>query len=160
MRTRIISAFPGTGKTTYHKMNPATTLDSDSSDYSWTISADGTKSRNPEFPANYIAHIKENIGKYEFIFVSSHKEVRDALIDACIFFYLVYPDVDRKDEFIGRYAERGSCDTFIKLISGNWESWIRQCALCYIGCERVRMILPTLADEINHIIASEHGETI
>lgn len=40
MRTRIISAFPGTGKTYYHKMHPETTLDSDSSLFHW-IEKDG-----------------------------------------------------------------------------------------------------------------------
>ena len=34
------------------------------------------KHRNPEFPDNYIQPIKENIGKVDYIFVSSHKEVR------------------------------------------------------------------------------------
>jgi hypothetical protein len=41
-RTRIISAFPGTGKHTIIK----TTLDSDSSLFSW-ITIDGEKVRNP-----------------------------------------------------------------------------------------------------------------
>ena len=89
MRTRIISAFPGTGKTYYHKMNPETTLDSDSSNFSWLEAPAGGLVRNPEFPNNYIQHIKENIGKYEIIFVSSHEEVRKALIENCIFFYLL-----------------------------------------------------------------------
>ena len=71
MQTRIIAAFPGTGKSYYHKENPETTLDSDSSRFSWVKDSEGnnTKERNPDFPENYISHIKENIGKYEFIFV-------------------------------------------------------------------------------------------
>ena len=98
MRTRIIAAFPGTGKTIYHQKHPDTTLDSDSSSFSW-IEKDGEKVRNPDFPNNYIAHIKENIGKYEFIFVSTHREVREALLDNCVFFYLVYPfDLKRSQE--------------------------------------------------------------
>ena len=40
MRTRIISAFPGTGKSFYHSYNKETTLDSDSSLFSW-IYVDG-----------------------------------------------------------------------------------------------------------------------
>ena len=90
MRTKIISAFPGTGKSVYHQKHKETTLDSDSSNFSWIIDENGNKVRNTEFPKNYIEHIKENIGKYEFIFVSSHKDVREALLNECIFFYLVY----------------------------------------------------------------------
>ena len=88
MRTRIIAAFPGTGKSYVHKKHPNTTLDSDSSHFSWMIK-DGKKMRNPDFPYNYITHIRNNIGKYKFIFVSTHKEVREILLDNCIFFYLV-----------------------------------------------------------------------
>ena len=36
-----MSAFPGVGKTTYHKNNPVTTLDSDSSGFSWVINENG-----------------------------------------------------------------------------------------------------------------------
>ena len=36
------------------------------------------KERNPNFPNNYIEHIKENIGKVDYIFVSSHLVVRQA----------------------------------------------------------------------------------
>ena len=66
IRTKIISAFPGTGKSYYHNKNKETTLDSDSSNFSWIKDENGnnTTERNPKFPQNYIYHIKENIGKY------------------------------------------------------------------------------------------------
>lgn len=122
-RTRIISAFPGMGKTYLHEQNPSTTLDSDSSNFSW-IEKDGNKERNPDFPNNYIEHIKENIGKYDFIFISSHKEVRDALIDNCLMFYMIFPDPSRKDEFIERYRKRGNDDSFIELVENHWNDWV------------------------------------
>ena len=55
-----------------------------------TIKDQEIKVRNPEFPKNYIEHIKENIGKVDYIFVSTHEEVRKALTDAGIEFILVY----------------------------------------------------------------------
>ena len=126
MRTKIISAFSGTGKSYYHNNHPTTTLDSDSSGFSWSKDENGNKIRNPEFPQNYINHIKENIGKYEIIFVSSHKEVRDALLNNCLYFYLIYPEQHRKDEYIKRYIERGDPQSFINLIETNWRSWINE----------------------------------
>ena len=137
MRTKIISAFPGVGKTTYHKNNPDTTLDSDSSSFSWIVDEHGNKTRNPHFPQNYIDHIKQNIGKYKYIFVSSHKEVRDALLDNCIFFYLVYPVNSRKEEFIQRYRDRGNDENFIKLVKTNWENWMDEFYLMDEGCEKL-----------------------
>jgi len=158
MRTKIISAFPGTGKSVYHSKHKATTLDSDSSEFSWLIDANGNKLRNPEFPKNYIKHIKENIGKYEIIFVSSHKEVRDALLDECIFFYLVYPDERRKEEFIERYKARGNDESFIRLVSDNWDNWMKEVHFLPDGCKHINMVLDNLEDEIRHLKAVEHGE--
>ena len=162
MKTRIISAFPGTGKSYFYNENKSTTIDSDSSEFSWVKDDQGnnTKERNPNFPQNYIEHIKENIGKYDFIFVSSHKEVREALKYNCIFFYLIYPDVNRKEEFVQRYIDRGSPNGFIKLIESNWDEWIKECEFEMYGCSNVRMILPNLSNELSHIIASENGDSL
>lgn len=126
-KTKIISAFPACGKTyAFEKLNENgyKILDSDSSKFSWMIEDNGIKVRNPEFPSNYIQHIKENIGKADYIFVSSHKEVRDALIENNIHFTLVYPDRNMKAEWIGRIFLRGSGEKFCQLIANNWDSWI------------------------------------
>jgi len=103
MDTQVISGFPGIGKT-YVAESVGNVLDSDSSAYSWL--SPGV--RNPRFPDNYIAHIKENIGTALVIVVSSHKEVRDAMVAANIKFKLVYPENRLKSEYLSRYAQRGS----------------------------------------------------
>lgn len=159
MRTRIISAFPGTGKTFYHLNHKDTTLDSDSSLFSW-VYVNGIKQRNPEFPNNYINHIKENIGKYDFIFVSTHKEVRDALIHNCIYFYLVYPSCDDKEIYLNRYKKRNSPQSFIDLVSNNWLNWLMDVQSCVFGCRQIEMISGwTITDELDHMIRSESGES-
>jgi hypothetical protein len=157
MRTKIISAFPGVGKTTFHKKNKETTLDSDSSKFSWIINENNEKIRNPNFPNNYINHIKENIGKYEFIFVSSHKEVRDLLLDNCIFFYLVYPNSRRKEEFIERYRNRGNDENFINTVNNKWDEWMREIRFLDKGLEKIDMVLPNLEDELRHLNVMLYG---
>lgn len=163
MTTKIISAFPGTGKTFYHSKHPETTLDSDSSNFSWILDENGSKTnvRNPDFPNNYIQHVKENIGKYEFIFVSSHKEVRDALIKNNIFFYLVYPSINRKNEFIQRYKDRGNTESFIKLVDDKWVEWISDIEWedCN-GCHKLNLVLNNLEDEINYLKSLINEELI
>ena len=133
METKIICAFPACGKTyAFKKLNEKgyKILDSDSSQFSWCYDHNPTNSdkiekyRNPEFPKNYIQHIKENIGKVDYIFVSSHKEVRDALIENGIYFTLVYPDRKMKAEWVGRCFLRGSGEKFCQLIADNWDKWI------------------------------------
>jgi len=161
MRTKIVSAFPGVGKTTYHKNNPETTLDSDSSGFSSVVDEHGNKTRNPSFPQNYINHIKENIGKYKYIFVSSHKEVRDALLDNCLYFYLVYPDDNRKEEFIQRYRKRGNDEFFIKLVDSSWDDWMREFYWMDRGCEKLTAYYGwNLEDVLNAQEARDYGEVL
>jgi len=87
--TLIISAFPGCGKSFAYEAlkEKIVILDSDSSDYSWTEKSSGV--RHPDFPANYIKHIKDNIGASDIIMVSSHAEVRTALKEAGLSYLLV-----------------------------------------------------------------------
>jgi len=152
MRTRIISAFLGTGKTYYHKKYPDTTLDVDISIFMECTNA---------FPSNFIEYIRSKIGKYEFIFVSTHKEVREILLDNCIFFYLIYPspfDDNKKEFYLERYRERGDPESFIKYIDENWTKWTKQCWFTEYGCENIKMTWATLEKELGHIVAKEHGD--
>jgi len=123
-KTKVISAFPGTGKTVFFENTKLDVIDSDSSKFSWLDHPNGE--RNPEFPANYIKHIKENIGKVDYILVSSHKEVRDALRENHIMYMLVYPRKDAKDNYLNRYRVRGSGEEFVKLLDDNWDNFIDQ----------------------------------
>ena len=44
--------------------------------------------------------------------------------DAGIYYEFVYPSIDRKDEFLELYRQRGNDDVFVNLVDKNWESWI------------------------------------
>lgn len=125
----VISGFPGIGKSyiTKNKMGIDLSMaDSDSSLYSW-IYEDGkkTETRNPEFPKNYIDHILELIKDgVDIIFVSSHKNVREAMTEAGIEYITVYPDKSLKYEYIERFKARGNDNEFIKFINDNWDRFI------------------------------------
>lgn len=126
--TLVVSAFPGCGKSHYFRENvDKIVLDSDSSKFD-----------KSDFPRNYIQHIKENIGEADVIMVSSHKEVRDALVDNGIRFILVYPDISIKDEYIRRYIDRGSPESFINLLKKNWELWISELDE-QVGCDKIKL---------------------
>ena len=90
------------------------------------LQTEDIKVRNPEFPTNYIKHIKENIGKVDFIFVSTHQEVRDALESAGIPHMLVYPSIDLLNEWVGRCYRRGNDKGFIDNMIKNWDVWIQE----------------------------------
>lgn len=124
-KTVIISGFPGIGK------SKATELllslgyrvsDSDSSKYSW-IEKDGEKVRNPNFVNDYLEHIKNCVKDgYDYVFVSTHKEIREALRKAEIQFLIAFPSIRRIAEFRKIYTDRG--DVFKDNILNNWTDLI------------------------------------
>lgn len=121
-RSLIVSAFPGTGKSYYCNIQQEYVPEGFSCD------SDSSKFDKSNFPENYIAHIKEQVVKgIGRIMVSSHKDVRDALIVNQLPFVLVYPDISLKHEYINRYIERGNTNSFIELLNANWEKWINEC---------------------------------
>lgn len=136
----VISAFPGCGKTYFvNKLNEnlegsgkifkgINATDSDSSSYSWVMDH-GIKRRNPDFPKNYIEHIKEARKNYDLVFVSTHQVVRDAMDAAGIPFELVYPNPQRKAEWVGNYYLRGNTKEFIDTIVAHWDEWIGDMAI-------------------------------
>lgn len=130
MKTIVISAFPACGKTwTYTNFNgkPYTMLDSDSSKFSWLYDENGNKlGRNPNFIPEYMAHIKENIGKVDVIFVSSHKEVRQALRDNGIKYFIVHPALGMKETFLTRMVNRGSDEAFVSFQREHFEQFVNE----------------------------------
>ena len=114
MSSIIISAFPGIGKTSLYKENKRFYSDSDSSKFD-----------KKDFPNNYIKHIKKLMGKKKRILISSHISVRDALVKEKIPFIYVIPTIDRKEEFLNNYKERGNTPEFIENVNINWERWLQ-----------------------------------
>lgn len=128
-QTIVISGFPGVGKSYFMskaKEKGLVVLDSDSSKFSWKkdVNGNNTKEREPRFPQNYIEHIRDNIFKADIILVSSHENVRQALRNNNINYYLVYPEINLKDEYIQRYKKRGNDESFIKFIDSSWDAFI------------------------------------
>jgi hypothetical protein len=136
MNTLIVSGFPGVGKSYFTKeKNSNKILDSDSSSFSWK----NTNDRNPDFPNNYIKHIKENIGKVDVIFISTHDILLKELHRQNINYILVYPQLEIKKEYISRYIKRNNDELFIDTLNANYEDWIkgleeqRGCLHCRLG---------------------------
>lgn len=157
MKTKVFSVFPACGKTwlyEHQKDFNLKILDSDSSNFSWKTEkvalpdfGDGCqwedkKVRDPEFPKNYIAYIKEQLEKDEYnaIFVSSHEEVRKALEEAEIDYTIIYPDQSNLESWIGRCYLRelkGTNGFPIKVLIDNWNRWINDAIIDSINHDSI-----------------------
>lgn len=134
---KIISAFPGIGKTTLVQTNK-NYVDLESSDYKWididkTLSIEerkGTaKTINHDFPENYIKKIMELTDMGFNVLISSHKEVREALQAQGIKYTIVLPSLDMKEEMINRYLNRGNQESFVNLLKTNYEKFVEDLSM-------------------------------
>lgn len=124
MKPIVICGFPGVGKscTAVESQKAVAILDLDSASFSWEDGENGPE-RNPHFPYNYADKIQElilNNTYYEFILVSSHKSVRDALKERGTPYIIVAPHMSERNEYMKRYISRGSDAKFIYNLYNNW----------------------------------------
>ena len=128
MKPYIISAFPGTGKSTFAD-NKSDMLDLESSAFSWTFDLDAPdcRKRNEDFPRNYVDEIERILkeeSKYRYVFISSHDTVRKELHRRGILFNVIYPNPFIRDEYISRYIRRGSEQAFVSMLHDRWYDMI------------------------------------
>lgn len=114
VNTKIYSAFCGTGKSYLSK------------ELENSIEIECWKYEDISFPKNIIADIKQQIGKKEYIFISTNPIVLKELYKDNIKFILIYPDIKLKREYMKRYIDRGSSNDFIKTLDTNWDMWIEE----------------------------------
>lgn len=95
--------------------------------------------RNPNFVKDYINHIKENIGKVDIIFVSSHLEIRQALQDNNIEYITVYPYKNCLCEWVGRMYLRDDKYEFIDRQIEMWDKNMDNIENEPHGIELIRM---------------------
>ena len=86
--------------------------------------SDSSKFDKKNFPKNYIEHIKKIRNEKQLIFISSHIDVRNALVKEGIPFIYVIPTTDRKIEFLENYKNRGNTKKFIQNVDSNWDRWL------------------------------------
>lgn len=121
--TIVIASYHCCGSSTYaNKKQDSKDLEADM----YKFGVDGKV--NPEYPANYLTAIKWHLvnNNWKYIFVSTKKEVLDALKKEDIPYVVLYPEVGRKDEIINLCRSRGNSDEFITGLSENYEKSIER----------------------------------
>ena len=136
-KTIIISGFPGIGKSYFAKNSSADLkiLDLESSDYHYRRDPFGiggpVKLEDGEWIGRYadaICEAKEfgdpEAGYYDYILISSHREIRDELRARGVDFIVVIPEGRLRNEYMRRFLSRGSSMEFMKKLYEKWPEWI------------------------------------
>lgn len=136
--SKIVFGFPGVGKTycfAHQKELGLKLVDSDSSMFHWVydlngnpcLDEDGNKREHPEWPMNYIKYVtligKEKAEKPDYILMSTHEDVMNAMKDSGFDMILVVPGEDEKDNMMRLYKERGNDEKFIEMMDKKYDEY-------------------------------------
>ena len=108
---KIVSAFCGTGKSYI----------CDKTDIN-AIEIEYWKYKNSD--KSYIEDVKNQIGKVDYIFISTDPVSLRLLIDAGLTITLVYPENSLRNEYLDRYIDRDSPYDFIGTFMKFWDIWL------------------------------------
>lgn len=148
-KTKIVCGFPGVGKTYFYKNDPYRNYGVKVLDYSDIVYP-------KEAEDKFIDKIKSKIGEIDIILINGYeKEFRDLLIDSGLEIFLVYPDINQKQEYLDRYKQRGSNKSFINKMDERWDNMIKECYNQSKGCQRIELspdqyledVIPTILNK-------------
>ncbi|MBR1496549.1 MAG: hypothetical protein IJ617_02860 [Oscillospiraceae bacterium] len=134
----IVSAYAGTGKTTFAARESGA-VDLPSMPCSWILPDPGDRSedelerekgalyhlRNPLFPDNYIVEILKAERKYDYVLIpTSNEVVRRLQKEYGRKVLLCYPTDDLKAEYRERFLRRGNSESFLELFVECWDGFL------------------------------------
>lgn len=142
-KTHVISAFAGSGKSFLaNSSEDLKFLDLDSSNYP-----------KDDFPNNYLLDIIKYMKtcEYDYILISTHKEIRDALEASRIKYALVFPHAEQRMRFDDIYSKRGNKEEFIDFMYKNFHSFVLDLFNDSYGFQHVIYNDETLYDHLDDI---------
>lgn len=115
----VISGFPGIGKShSALTRDNYRIIDLDSALFKSNESLD--------FPEAYLDEIESMLmtdHPADFIFVSTHQEVRDGLADRGVPYVLAYPETGLRDAYLALYRDRQSPEAFISHMTEHFDAY-------------------------------------
>ena len=122
----IVSGFAGIGKSYFAEKykDDYSIIDLDSSVFSWLEKEDGTKVKNPTFVEDYTCAIRRLAQYVDFLFISTHDEIRKSLTHQDMNFITICPKREAKDQWIERLKKRNPNDRIIPVMEENWDKFL------------------------------------
>ena len=113
--TKLCAAFCGCGKTyVCEKTNTK------------SIEIEYWKYKDKGLQKEYLEDIKNQLGKVDYIFLSTEPEGLKLLHKEGYDIILVYPEKELRNEYLDRYIERDSPYEFIGAFMKYWNPWIEE----------------------------------
>ena len=113
--TVLCAAFCGTGKTHICKNTNIK-----------AIEVEFWKYKEKGLLKEYIEDVRKNLGKVDYIFISTEPDGLKLLNDEGFNIILVYPKNELRNEYLDRYIERDSPYDFIGTFMKHWNFWINE----------------------------------
>ena len=125
--TRIIAAFPGTGKSWLCKkgLPPYTLSEEDASRYLGSFNKFGRYIKNYNFKKDYARFISSRPSFGYLVLIHPNRQILDACKSVNITPTIVYPDISLRDEYIERYTNRGTKKELLEYLSRHFDTLIR-----------------------------------
>lgn len=83
--------------------------------------------RAGNFKELYLARLKGLLAPNTIVLISTHEEIRSALVEERLDYALVYPRRGLLEEWMKRLKSRGSPESLINLVDNNWENMLGEC---------------------------------
>ncbi|TWU71834.1 hypothetical protein ED733_002296 [Metarhizium rileyi] len=132
----IISGFVASGKTwltanaNQLRLSDYNVLDLDSA----LFPKDTDGKRGSDFAPSYLAKVKDSIAPNTIILISTHQEIRSALVQDSLSYALVYPDDNLQEEWMRRLHARDSPESLVNIVRDNWSKMLSGCQ-AQDGCD-------------------------
>lgn len=127
----VIVGFGGVGKTELARKYK-NVVDLESIIWKWNYDVDisdniehykcyPNRTKNVNFPENYIQEIKKSLLTYDIVLVAYSQTICNELIKSKLDFILCYPEIQAKELYIQRYKKRGNNFEFINNFDKGFE---------------------------------------
>lgn len=127
--TKLIAGYPGIGKS-FMSHSYRNVLDLDISPYRHIVPNFNNMTQhqketakksgypnNPEYPFNFLAAIRKNIDKYDYVLIPAHPSILPLIKELKIEFEIIMPCIEALAEYRNRYVARGNNEDFVNHLS-------------------------------------------
>ena len=136
----VIAGFAGCGKTTFCEKNPGDAIDLVCMPFKYSnfYEVAGSLKEGEKIKANERLMLRENWELYYYwmiryllwysperqIVIPTIRKIMEFLTADYIPYTVVYPERERKEEYEGRYRNRGDSESFLDVFIGRWDDML------------------------------------